>query len=59
LKYGQNVDDIDDFNNIVPDEWTDPDLSNDCKMMILIGGLLLACTFISLLYRNQRVGKIE
>lgn len=58
LKYGQGVSDVSDFNSVVPDPWKFPNLGNDCAGMIVIGLVLLFLSFVTLLYRNQRVGKI-
>jgi ABC-type multidrug transport system ATPase subunit len=59
LFYGQGVTNVEDFNTVVPDAWKDPDLGNDCGVLILISVILCVCAYVTLLYRNKRVGKMD
>ena len=53
--FGQKINTVQDFNNIVPEEWYDPDLTSDCMNMLLIAFILQVLAYLGLLYTNRRV----
>eukprot|EP01031_Cornospumella_fuschlensis_P049911 gene49911-61095_t len=59
LWFGQGLNSVNDYNNVVPSEWIDPDYSSDCMGMLIIAVLLLGISYLNMLYNNRRVGKIE
>jgi len=54
LVYGQGLSDREAFNQVVPDEWWNPDLAASCGFMVLIGVVLQVVAFGLLLYKNRR-----
>jgi hypothetical protein len=59
LWYGQGLNNLEDYNTFVPISWKDPNYTNDCLAMLLITLLLLMLSFVFMLYKNRRAGKLD
>lgn len=57
LMDGQNISE-DDFNQIVPDEWKDPDFPTDCGNMVATAVALFVFAFALLAFFNRQGGKL-
>lgn len=59
LWFGQGLDNVEDYNNVVPMNWKNPDFTFDCLMLLLISLLLLIASVLSILYINRRVATMD
>lgn len=54
---GQGIDTNEDYNNIVPKNWKNPNIAKDSGLMILIACLLCLTSLCLLYFNNRRVAR--
>jgi hypothetical protein len=59
LWYGQGIDNTEDYNNGVPDEWKDPNLGSDWASLVIMGLLLQVGAFLVMVYYNRDVASFS
>eukprot|EP01039_Chlorochromonas_danica_P003582 gene3582-3923_t len=59
LWYGMGINDVDEYNSVMPKNWKNPNYTADCLYMLLIALILAVVSYVFLLYINRRVASMD